>query len=806
MNQLYNSSTLKNLLEDNLSKLFGIQGSEASSEQFYKAAATTINDILRKRRREYNSKVRSQKAKRVYYLSMEFLMGRSLKNNLYNLGLTDTLKEVLKDYGITLEDLYEKEPDAGLGNGGLGRLGACYLDALASQGYPATGFSLRYEYGLFKQKIVDGYQTELPDVWLPGGEVWLAMRSDKNETVKFGGYLEEKFIGGKTVYEYKDYQEVEAVAYDMMVSGANSEAISVLRLWRSRNIRNFDVNSFNQGDYLKAMREYNDADLISKILYPSDNHYEGKALRIKQQYFLVSASIQNIIRDHIKYYGDIRLLHKYAAIHINDTHPALCIPELMRILMDDFNLSFDESWKIVKKTVAYTNHTVMAEALEKWSEELIQKLLPRIYIIIQQINRRFIEESKCAGVSDDEINHLAVIGYNQVRMANLSVIASHTVNGVSALHSDIIKDSIFNGYYKLTPNKFTNVTNGIAYRRWLCQSNPELTKLLDEKIGPDYRKDASKLIDLLKYVDDDDTLEKLEKIKHHNKCEFAKYLYKKTGVTVDPNTRFDVQVKRLHEYKRQLLNVLKIIALFVQLEENPEMDMTPQTFIFGAKAAPTYYVAKDIIKLICSIQSEIAKRPKMQEKLNVVFVEDYNVTAAETLIPASEISEQISLAGKEASGTGNMKFMINGAITLGTLDGANVEISEAVGRDNVIIFGMKAEEVQQLWNQGYNANRFYEENQLLRKVLDRLDVGFNGQSFYHIKQYLLSNYPIADPFMCLADFGDYMRAYHEMDRLYKNKRKWNQMSLINIAKAGIFSSDRSIREYAENIWDIKPVE
>ncbi len=803
MNEL--SENIANLLEDNLSKLFGIQGSEATVEQFYKAAATTVNDMLRKRRREYNAKVRSVKAKRVYYLSMEFLMGRSLKNNLFNLGLTEAFNDVLSNYGIALEDLYDKEPDAGLGNGGLGRLGACYLDALASQGYPATGFSLRYEYGLFKQKIVDGYQTELPDVWLPGGEVWLAMRTDKVETVKFGGHLEEKFIGGKTVYEYHDYQEVEAVPYDMMVSGANSEAISVLRLWRSRNIRNFDVNSFNQGDYLKAMKEYNDADLISKILYPSDDHYEGKALRIKQQYFLVSASIQNIIRDHIKYYGDIRTLPKFAAIHINDTHPALCIPELMRILMDDFNISFDEAWKMVKKTVSYTNHTVMAEALEKWAEDLIQKLLPRIYIIIQQINRRFIEETKCCGVNDDEINQLAVLGYNQVRMANMSVIASHTVNGVSALHSEIIKESIFNGYYKLTPEKFTNVTNGIAYRRWLCQSNPELTKLLDEKIGPEYKQNALKLLDLLKFVDDDEVLNRLEEIKHHNKCEFSKHLYKKAGIAIDPNTRFDVQVKRLHEYKRQLLNVLKIIALFVQLEENPEIDMTPQTFIFGAKAAPTYYVAKDVIKLICSIQAEIAKRPKMQEKLNVVFIEDYNVTAAEILMPASEISEQISLAGKEASGTGNMKFMINGAITLGTLDGANVEISEQVGLDNIVIFGMKANEVQKLWSKGYNANKFYEENPLLRRVLDRLDEGFNGQSFYHIKKYLLSNYPIADPFMCLADFGDYMRAHHEMDRLYKNRRKWNQMSLINIAHAGIFSADRAIKEYAEKIWDLKPI-
>jgi starch phosphorylase len=797
--------SIKDSVEEALTMLFGVQASDASLDQLYKASATVVNNILRRKRKVFNGKVKEAKGKRVYYLSMEFLMGRSLKNNIYNLGLIEEFKEAIKHYGYTLEDLYEKEPDAGLGNGGLGRLGACYLDALASQDYPAMGFSLRYEYGLFKQKIVDGWQTELPDVWLPGGDVWLAMREDKTVTVKFNGTIEEKNSNGRTVYDYRNYQEIEAVPYDMMVSGANSNAISVLRLWRSRNIRNFDLNLFSQGDYLQAMRDYNDADLITKILYPSDDHYEGKALRIKQQYFLVSASIQNIIKDHIRYYGDVRSLPKYAAIHINDTHPALCIPELMRILMDDYDVSFDDSWDIVKKTIAYTNHTVLAEALEKWSEELIQKIIPRIYIIIKQINKRFIDEVKCTGMEEDCYKELAIIGNNQVRMANLSVIASHTVNGVSTLHSDIIKNSIFHGYYRLTPEKFTNVTNGIAYRRWLCQSNPHLVELLDEKIGFDYHKDAQKLVDLLKYYDDEEVLERLEKIKYQNKCDFAKYLYKKTGITVDPKTRFDVQVKRLHEYKRQLLNALKIISLFIDLEDNPNLEMVPQTFIFGAKAAPTYYVAKDIIKLICSISSEIAKRPAMQEKLNVVFVEDYNVTTAEILIPASEVSEQISLAGKEASGTGNMKFMINGALTFGTLDGANVEITESVGEENIFLFGMKADEVKELWSKSYRAQNFYDTNPRLRRVLDRLDLGFNNQSFSNIKGYLLSNYPIADPYMCLADFDDYMRVHYQMDEAYQDRRKWNKMSLVNIAKAGIFSADRSIREYAERIWNIKVI-
>ena len=796
---------LRDALEENLSQMFVVQLNEANLEQIYKALAVTVNNILRKKRKLFNHKVKEQKGKRVYYLCMEFLMGRSLKNNIHNLGIVDEVRALLKGTGYTLEDLYEKEPDAGLGNGGLGRLGACFLDGLASQDYPAMGFSLRYEYGLFKQKIVDGWQTELPDVWLPGGEVWLTMRPDKIYNVKFDGWVEEKHLNGRTVYEYRDYKEIEAVPYDMMVSGGDSQAISVLRLWKSQNIRNFDINSFSQGDYNRAMKDYNDADLITKVLYPSDDHYEGKALRIKQQYFLVSASIQNIINDHVRFYGDVRTLPKHAAIHINDTHPALCVPELMRILMDDYGLSFDEAWKIVTKTVAYTNHTVLAEALEKWSEELIMKKLPRIYIILKQINERFIDEARCKGVNNESIANMSIFGHNQVRMANLSVIASHKVNGVSALHSEIIKESVFNDFYKMTPEKFTNVTNGIAHRRWLCQSNPELVALLNELIGPDYYKKANDLEKLLAYKEDDEVLNKLATIKYRNKCEFAKFLYKKSGVVIDPTTRFDVQVKRLHEYKRQLLNALRIISLLIDLEENPHKQVTPQTFIFGAKAAPSYYAAKQVIELISNISSEINNRPEIKSKLNVVFIEDYCVTTAEKLMPASEVSEQISLAGKEASGTGNMKFMINGAITLGTLDGANVEISSEVGDDNVLIFGMKADEVEALWRRGYNAYDYYNNNERIRKVLDRLDQGFNGKSFGHIKHYLLNNYPVADPYMCLADFDSYMAAAEKLDQLYADKRRWNQMSLVNIAKAGLFAADRAIQEYCENIWDLKVI-
>mgnify|MGYP000956891457 CR=1 FL=1 len=800
-----NKLDIRELVEENVTKMFGITLTEANLDQLYKACATSINDILRKKRKNYNTKVKENKGKRVYYLSMEFLMGRSFKNNIYNLGLVEDFQKLLEPLGYKLEDIYEQEPDAGLGNGGLGRLGACYLDALATAGYPAMGYSLRYEYGLFKQKIVNNWQTELPDVWLPGGEVWLTLRSDKVYTVRFGGTVEERTIDGKVVYDYKDFQEIEAVPYDMMVSGADSEAISVLRLWRSRNIKNFNIHSFSQGDYLAAMKEYNEADLITKILYPSDDHYEGKVLRIKQQYFLVSASLQNIVQDHLRYYGDIRSFPKYVAIHINDTHPALCVPELIRIFMDDHGLTFEESWEIVTKTIAYTNHTVMAEALEKWPEDLLAKKLPRINTILHQINNRFLDIARYHGITNGQLEELSIFSHGQVKMANLSVIASHTVNGVSSLHSDIIKNSIFNGFYQLNPEKFTNVTNGIAYRRWLYQSNPRLIKLLEDKIGHDYYLNAEKLQNLLTFVDDEEILKELDNIKYQNKIEFAKFLYRHQGVVIDPKTRFDVQVKRLHEYKRQLLNALKIVALLIEIEENPLLDVTPQTFIFGGKAAQGYYAAKEVIELINSIASEVQKNPIIREKLNVVFIEDYNVTAAEKLMPASEVSEQISLAGKEASGTGNMKFMINGAITFGTLDGANVEIHQEVGDENIFLFGMRTEDVNALWEKGYSAQEYYDNNLQIRKVIDRLNKGFNGKSFANISRYLLNNYPVADPYMCLADFASYMEVHYQMDEAYRNRKRWNQMALVNIAKAGIFSADRSIKEYAKNIWKIKAI-
>ena len=604
---------------------------------------------------------------------------------------------------------------------------------------------------------------------------------------------------------YGGYKEVEAVAYDMMISGKDSEAVSVLRLWRARNISHFDMKLFSQGDYLRCMQEENEAEVISKVLYPADDHYEGKSLRLKQQYFLVSASLQNIINDHKHRYGPLSLLPQQAAIHINDTHPALAIPELMRLLMDENGFTWDDAWNIVTSTFAYTNHTVMAEALETWQEDLIARRLPRIHMILKEINRRFCNDLWARFPGQHQfIDSMAVISNGQVRMANLSVIGSHKVNGVSALHSDIIKKSIFNGFYQIWPEKFTNVTNGIAHRRWLCQSNPELCELLNDCIGDGYVKDAQQLSKFKQFENDQSVLKRLAEIKHTKKKQFADYAYKKEGVVIDPDSVFDVQAKRMHEYKRQLLNAMNIISLYAELLDDPNKNIQPQTFIFGAKAASGYLRAKQFIKLICYLAEDIKKHPKIHEKLNVVYMENYNVTMAETMIPATDVSEQISLAGKEASGTSNMKFMMNGAITIGTLDGANVEMSEAVGQDNIFIFGLRAEEVEEMWSKGYNASLQYNQNPLIRRVVEMMLRGFNGESFSEITNYLLTGAPVADPYMCMADFESYHTTQKSIKNLYaEDKMLWSKISLNNIAASGIFAADRSIKEYADNIWHLK---
>lgn len=796
----------KTLILDKISRYYGVPLKEITKEEMYKAVVMVVRDILLEKRNKFYRQYRAKGGKRVYYLCMEFLLGQSLKNNAYNLGVRDQISAAVEELGFNLEELYDVEPDAGLGNGGLGRLAACFMDALASNDYPAMGYSICYEYGLFKQKIIDGWQTELPDAWLPGGEVWLTQRTDKAVKVKFDGHIREEWTSEGMRIKYYDATEVEAVPYDMMVSGKDSEAVSVLRLWKAKSVGNFDMNTFSQGEYAKCMQNANEAELISKVLYPSDNHYEGKSLRLKQQYFLVSASIQNIFKDHLRRYGTLDSLPKYAAIHINDTHPTLAIPEMMRLLMDENGYTWDSAWEIVTKTVAYTNHTVMSEALECWNEDLLERRLPRIYSIIKEINQRFCADmwQKFPG-NWDKIGRMSVLDHDRVRMANLCVIASHKVNGVSKLHSEIIKNSIFKDFYDVYPEKFTNVTNGIAHRRWLCQSNPELSELLCECIGDGFVKDASELQKFKAFENDKQVLERLAQIKLKKKEQFAAYAKNHQGIILDPNTMFDVQAKRMHEYKRQLLNVLQIIDLYNTLKENPNADVVPKTFIFGAKAAPGYYFAKQIIKLIWFLSEDIRKNPAVNKKLNVVYMEDYNVSMAEKLMPATELSEQISLAGKEASGTGNMKFMINGALTIGTLDGANVEMSEACGMDNIFIFGMNAAEVEDLWKRGYKSTAFYSGNNRLEKIIDALNYGFNGLSFSNIAQYLLTGSPLADPYMCIADYTSYIDAHAKADGIYRNADMWNKMSLNNIATSGIFSSDRAIKEYANNIWNLKQI-
>jgi len=799
-------SNIRENIESKLTRYFGVTLDEANAEQVYKATVLSVKDILTTKRSVFRDKIKRQRPKRVYYLCMEFLVGRQLKNNLMNLGIEDEYRRVLGEMGYDIDNLYELEPDPGLGNGGLGRLAACFLDSLTSLDYAATGFSICYEYGLFKQRIIDGNQVELPDNWMGNGSMWLVPRTDKAFDVRLGGTVNEKWENGKCSVVYENYDEVRAVPYDMMVSGADAQAVNVLRLWKAVDTTNFNMNLFSQGQYVKAIQESSNAEIISKVLYPSDDHDEGKLLRLTQQYFLVSASLQSIISDHLAAFGTLYNFADKVAIHINDTHPALVVPELMRILMDVYSYSWDAAWNVVTRVVSYTNHTVLPEALEKWNIYLFRMKLPRIYTIVEEINRRLCADLWNMYPGDwDRISNMAIIGYSQVRMANLSVAASHTVNGVSALHSDILTKTVFHDYYKAMPYKFTNVTNGIAMRRWLCYSNPGLTKLLDETIGVEYRKDFSRLREFKKYSDDEAVLERLRTIKTENKLAFSKYYFNKTGISLDIHSVFDVQVKRLHEYKRQLLNVLKIITLYNEIKENPNREYTPSTFIFGGKAAPGYYMAKDIIRLIWSLGEEISKDPKVRDILPVVYLEDYNVSTAEILMPSTDISEQISLAGKEASGTGCMKFMVNGALTLGTLDGANVEMREAVGDDNIYIFGLKSEEVDDLWKHGYSSLNYYTGSARLKNTIDRLNGDFAGNKFSGMYNYFLYSHGVADPYMCLADFDSYMNTYEKMIGAYHDETVWTKKSLANISEAGFFSSDRSIREYADNIWHINSV-
>ncbi len=801
MNYALSKKKAKELLSAKLSHFMGVSPEEATDEQYYKAIALILRDMMSQGRAEFSEEADKAGTKKIYYLCMEFLMGRSLKNNLYNLNLTDVFESVLSDYGVKLESLYACEPDAGLGNGGLGRLAACYLDGLATQGYPARGYSILYEAGIFKQKLVDGWQTELPDFWLPGGDVWLVPHEESTLEVRFEGEVHDSWDNQFHHVELVNYKPVQAVPYDMYVAGKDGKGISVLRLW-SAKAPALDMSLFNQGDYMRAMEQNAMAEVISKVLYPADNHPEGKSLRLRQQYFLVSASVQDIVHRHLRVYGTMDNFAEKAAVHINDTHPTLAVPELMRILLDECGYGWDDAWKIVTNAIAYTNHTVMKEALECWPEDLYKRLMPRIWQITKEIDNRFRNFVWQATQNADQVERMAIMSNGVVRMANLCVASAHSVNGVSALHSEILKESVFHDFYMLTPNKFKNVTNGIAHRRWLCQSNPELTKLLEELIGGGFVYHADELLKLREYKDDPSVLEALERIKRHNKEAFAEQVKKNTGIVLDPDSIFDVQVKRLHEYKRQHLNALNILTEYLAIKANPNAEVTPHTYIFGAKAAPGYFMAKKIISFICALGDLINNDPDVRGRLKVVYCEDYNVTMAENLMPAADISEQISLAGTEASGTGNMKLMLNGAITLGTMDGANIEIFDAVGEDNIFIFGMKTPEVEELKRRGYNPQNYYNNNAELHNTIDFINrVGIAGKQFPEIGGTLLNN----DPYMVLADFADYRRAQQEAVRTYADRTAWNQKSLMNISGAGRFAADRAINEYARDIWHTKSV-
>lgn len=808
MNKNFTTKEVQQLIEEQITKQQGILAKDATKAQMYEAVCMVVRNLLTKKRLEFKHKIRQGSYKQVYYMSMEFLPGRSLKNHLFNVGMTDCMAGALNNLGYKLEEIEELETDAGLGNGGLGRLASAYMDALTSEAYPACGFSIKYEYGIFKQKVVDGWQVEMPDDWLDKGDVWLAPRPEETFEVPFGGHVEEFWDDGKLYVKQKGYTPILALAYDMHISGYDTVAINKIRLWSAKSPTDFDMSLFNQGEYLKATESKALAESISKVLYPADNNIEGKMLRLKQQYFFVSASVQSIIKNHLRHNNSLDNLADMVAIHINDTHPTLCIPELMRLLVDEYRYSWEKAWEIVKNTVSYTNHTVMAEALEKWPQTLIEQLLPRINQIVIELNRRYCADLWKAFPNDwDKVSKNAIMAYGEVRMANMCLYASHTVNGVSALHSDILKKTIFSDCYQLTPERFTNVTNGITHRRWLCEANPLLSGYLEQLIGNGFIKDAD-ISKLLEFKDDKTVLRKLAEIKRANKERLAKYIFDNNGVKVDTSGIFDVQVKRLHEYKRQLLNAMHILDLYCQLKDNPDIEMNPRTFIFSAKAASSYYVAKLIIRLIYMMSKVINNDASIKGKLKVVFLENYRVSLAELIMPASEVSEQISVAGKEASGTGNMKFMINGAVTIGTMDGANVEIFENVGSDNIFIFGKTSDEVHSLYQSGtYEPTAYYRNNFRIRRVIDMMRAGIGGVSFAELADLLtIGRNCSADPYMVLADFDSYCEAQKDLDKAYSDIERWNKMSLTNIAKSGFFAADRAVKEYGNRIWHLNAVE
>lgn len=810
----FDKESIKESIIGKLQRYNGRTIQEASNAQIYRALASTVRDQIMQKWMISREERKANNSKRLYYLSVEFLMGRSLYTNILNLVSTDAYQQALKELGIDVNAVLQEEPEPALGNGGLGRLAACFMDSLASLDLPTMGCTIRYEYGLFRQKIIDGQQVELPDYWLGNGNVWeIPVMEDACE-VHFNGHVDVEDQNGRMTFVHKDYNTVEAIPYDMPIVGYDTSTVNTLRLWSARAPKRLNLNDFGEGHYVQATAEKELTEAISNILYPEDKHYEGKLLRLKQQYFFTSATLQYMLRDFKKLNGtNWYKLPEKVVVHINDTHPGLAIPELMRLLMDEEGLGWDEAQAIVTRTVAYTNHTIMAEALEKWPEDMVKTLLPRIYQILVEMNRRL-----CARLWNhfpgeaERVGKMAIISYGQIHMANLCVAMTFSTNGVSQLHGDILKAETFHDFNLVMPEKFSAITNGITHRRWLMSCNPELTRLICDSIGTAWIKDTERLSELKPFADDKAFREEFAKIKQHNKERFARFIMDRQGAEVDPSFIFDAQSKRLHEYKRQMLNALHIQVLYNRLVNDASFEMQPRCFIFGSKAAPGYNRAKQIIRYINALARLIAQHPRASKYLQVVFLENYDVSSAEVLIPAAEVSEQLSTASKEASGTGNMKYMMNGALTIGTMDGANVEISEQVGMDNIYIFGMRSDTVLDMYRENnYNPMTIYETNHEIRQALTQMIDGTllpeapgALQDLYH--SLLLGDWgSMADPYFVLKDFGSYSMAQRRLNADYADQDKWNRMAVINTAMSGVFSSDRTIREYNDNIWHLTPL-
>lgn len=789
-------------LSEYLLEHYGTDIKNTNDKELYFALANISKEYLYKKKGKFNSK--KKELKTVHYMSIEFLIGRTLKNNLWNLELEETYRKFLLDNGKNIDSVYAVEKDAGLGNGGLGRLASCYLDSLARLGYSGFGHSLKYEYGLFKQTIVDGKQIETPDDWLDTGRVWLDPREDQAVEVLFGGTVKQDYINERVTYRTENAEVVKAMPYDMMISGYDSNSVVTLRLWEAKALNKFNIKRFENGDFADSMDDINEIEAINKLLYPSDKTEKGRRLRLYQEYFLVSSAMQNILNDYFRKHKSLAQLPELVSVHINDTHPALCIPELMRLLLDKYEFGWDESWNAVSKVISYTNHTILSEALEVQQMNEIERSMPRIAMILKELDRRFrIELAKYCGGDYRKIENMSIISGNNVYMANLSIYASHCVNGVSKIHTHILKTRIFNAYAEIYPNRFLNITNGITHRRWLSQANSDINNLIISLIGKDYYKNPSYLRKLDEFSDDKEVLKRVQDIKLENKKRLANYLKEKQGIDVNPNWRFIVQAKRIHEYKRQLMNVMRIVYLCNQIHEHPDMKVTPQVFFFAGKAASGYQMAKRIIQLINRLSYEISLDPMLKDKIQVVFIENYSVTISEILMPATEVTEQISLAGREASGTGNMKAVINGALMMCTSDGANIEISDECSHENAFEFGLTADEVDRIKSRGYNATEYYIKSERVRSVLDKMNIGIGGESFADLVSYLLGHSNYKDSYMCLADFDAYLDAYYKMDKAYEDPEFWNKKVLHCISSMGQFSSDRSIKEYADKIWHLE---